>query len=152
MEKDFPLGQAQGRILIGWVWIRYPSLDQSLWPTWSHMSNLWRRVGSARRRKKRDTELTEQITPQAQNCCSHGNEPGAGSTQGGSLWPGGLKSVSSASERRSGPSPPAPHLSGFYYFLVPGIYLTSKKNTTVTCTCRIFNQYTTVHVKKHIAL
>ena len=68
------------------------------------------------------------------------------------LWPGGLKSVSSASERRSGPSPPAPHLSGFYYFLVPGIYLTSKKNTTVTCTCRIFNQYTTVHVKKHIAL
>lgn len=46
MEKDFPPGQAQGRILIGWVWIQYPSLDQSLWPTWSHMSNLWRRVGS----------------------------------------------------------------------------------------------------------
>ena len=33
----------------------------------------------------------EQMAPQAQNCCNHGDEPGIGSTQGASLWPGGLR-------------------------------------------------------------
>lgn len=128
MEKDFPLGQVQGRILIGWAWIWYPSLDQSLWLLWSHTSSLWRGGGAcARRRKRRGAEQTradgapgELLQPWRQ--ARHRVHAGSLSV---AWW---AESFSEASERRFLPSLPAPHLSGFCYFLVPGIYLTLKSS------------------------
>lgn len=61
------------------------------------------------------------LVPQAPKCRNHGNEPGMGSAQGASLWPGGWGLAAPRPERRSRPPAPAPRLSGVY-FLVTEIY------------------------------
>ena len=63
MQKDFPLGQAQGRTLIGWFWSQYPSLDQSLWPPGVICLTCGGDGVCARRKKKRDTEQTVDHAP-----------------------------------------------------------------------------------------
>ena len=76
----------------------------------------------------------EQMMPQAENGCNHGNEPGIGSTEGGFLWSGGLRAF--PQPVRGGPC----HLPKLHAsqdsILVPGIYLTLKK--IITRACRIF--------------
>ena len=91
VEKDFPLRRAQGRTLIGWVWVRYPSLDQSLWPPGVICLTCGEGVGSVPEEGRRGMLGRQWVAPQAQNCCSHGNERGTGSMQGASLWPGGSR-------------------------------------------------------------
>lgn len=70
-----------GEDTIGWAQSGYPSLDQSLWPngvTWP----ICGKGGGLAREGGKMLSRQELRTPQAQNCCSHGNEPEIGSTQG----------------------------------------------------------------------
>ena len=72
MPKDFPLGQAQGRTLNGWVWIQYPSLDQSLWPLGVICLTCGEGVGSVPEEGRRGILSRQRITPRPRTAAAMG--------------------------------------------------------------------------------